>query len=124
MNKRQYNNILAYLTELTMFTLYINGLKIQKHVRKQVLDNSQTLHRIDRLERTWDRINLNLDMNFNVQVKENLLEEIDCSLTDVANEIIDIRKNEYENKNEILQALSEAINNLNTLKSRISIMVA
>lgn len=123
MNKKNYNNILLYLEEIVMFTLFIKGLKIQKNVREDILDNSKTLHRIDRLEKSWDRINLNLDMNFNATVRDNFLLEIDDSLNDVANEILDIRKNNYDNKNEILSALSDVINNLNTLKDRLNKMI-
>lgn len=123
MNKKNYNNILLYLEEIVMFTLFIKGLKIQKNVREDILDNSKTLHRIDRLEKSWDRINLNLDMNFNATVRDNFLLEIDDSLNDVANEILDIRKNNCDNKNEILSALSDVINNLNTLKDRLNKMI-
>ncbi len=123
MDKRNYNNILAFLEEVTLFSLYLSGIKLQEHVVEKVLDNSDTLHRIDRIEKTWDRINLNLDYNFNATVRDNLLEEIDASLNDVAKDYIEIKKYDYENKDVILMALSESTNKLNTLKNRLQMMI-
>lgn len=123
MNKRNYNNILAFLEEVTLFSLHLSGIKLQEHVVEKVLDNSDTLHRIDRIEKTWDRINLNLDYNFNATVRDNLLEEIDASLNDVAKDYIEIKKHDYENKDVILMALSESTNKLNTLKNRLQMMI-
>jgi hypothetical protein len=123
MNKRNYNNILAFLEEVTLFSLHLNGIKLQEHVVEKVLDNSDTLHRIDRIEKTWDRINLNLDYNFNATVRDNLLEEIDASLNDVAKDYMEIKKYNYENKDVILTALSESTNKLNTLKNRLQMMI-
>ena len=123
MNKRNYNNILVFLEEVTLFSLHLSGIKLQKHVVEKVLDNSDTLHRIDRIEKTWDRINLNLDYNFNATVRDNLLEEIDASLNDVAKDYMEIKKYNYENKDVILMALSESTNKLNTLKNRLQMMI-
>lgn len=123
MNKRNYNNILAFLEEVTLFSLHLSGMKLQEHVIEKVLDNSDTLHRIDRIEKTWDRINLNLDYNFNATVRDNLLEEIDASLNDVAKDYIEIKEHDYENKDVILMALSESTNKLNTLKNRLQMMI-
>ena len=123
MDKRNYNNILAFLEEVTLFSLHLSGIKLQEHVVEKVLDNSDTLHRIDRIEKTWDRINLNLDYNFNATVRDNLLEEIDASLNDVAKDYIEIKKYDYENKDVILMALSESTNKLNTLKNRLQMMI-
>ena len=123
MNKRNYNNILAFLEEVTLFSLHLSGIKLQEHVVEKVLDNSDTLHRIDRIEKTWDRINLNLDYNFNATVRDNLLEEIDASLNDIAKDYIEIKKHDYENKDVILRALSESTNKLNTLKNRLQMMI-
>lgn len=123
MDKRNYNNILAFLEEITLFSLHLSGIKLQEHVVEKVLDNSDTLHRIDRIEKTWDRINLNLDYNFNATVRDNLLEEIDSSLNDVAKDYIEIKKHDYENKDVILMALSESTNKLNTLKNRLQMMI-
>jgi len=123
MDKRNYNNILAFLEEVTLFSLHLSGIKLQEHVVEKVLDNSDTLHRIDKIEKTWDRINLNLDYNFNATVRDNLLEEIDASLNDVAKDYIEIKKYDYENKDVILMALSESTNKLNTLKNRLQMMI-
>ena len=123
MDKRNYNNILAFLEEVNLFSLHLSGIKLQEHVVEKVLDNSDTLHRIDRIEKTWDRINLNLDYNFNATVRDNLLEEIDASLNDVAKDYIEIKKYDYENKDVILMALSESTNKLNTLKNRLQMMI-
>ena len=123
MDKRNYNNILAFLEEITIFSLHLNGIKLQEHVVEKVLDNSSTLHRIERLEKTWDRINLNLDYNFNSKVRDNLLEEVDGCLTDVAKDYIEVTNHKYENKDEILRILSELTNKLNTLKNRLQIMM-
>lgn len=123
MDKRNYNNILAFLEEVTLFSLHLSGIKLQEHVVEKLLDNSDTLHRIDRIEKTWDRINLNLDYNFNATVRDNLLEEIDSSLNDVAKDYIEIKKHDYENKDVILMALSESTNKLNTLKNRLQMMI-
>ena len=123
MDKRNYNNILAFLEEVTLFGLHLSGIKLQEHVVEKVLDNSDTLHRIDRIEKTWDRINLNLDYNFNATVRDNLLEEIDSSLNDVAKDYMEIKKYDYENKDVILMALSESTNKLNILKNRLQIMI-
>jgi hypothetical protein len=123
MDKRNYNNILAFLEEITLFSLHLSGIKLQEHVVEKVLDNSDTLHRIDRIEKTWDRINLNLDYNFNATVRDNLLEEIDASLNDVAKDYIEIKKHDYENKDVILMTLSESTNKLITLKNRLQMMI-
>lgn len=123
MNKQNYNNILAFLEEVTLFSLHLSGIKLQEHVVEKILDNSDTLHRIDRIEKTWDRINLNLDYNFNATVRDNLLEEIDSSLNDVAKDYMEIKKYNYENKDVILMALSESTNKLNTLKNRLQMMI-
>jgi hypothetical protein len=123
MDKRNYNNILAFLEEVTLFSLHLSGIKLQEHVVEKVLDNSDTLHRIDRIEKTWDRINLNLDYNFNATVRDNLLEEIDASLNDVAKDYIEIKKHDYENKDVILMTLSESTNKLITLKNRLQHMI-
>lgn len=123
MNKQNYNNILAFLEEVTLFSLHLSGIKLQEHVIEKVLDNSDTLHRIDRIEKTWDKINLNLDYNFNATVRDNLLEEIDSSLNDVAKDYMEIKKHDYENKDVILMALSESTNKLNTLKNRLQMMI-
>lgn len=123
MDKRNYNNILAFLEEVTLFSLHLSGMKLQEHVVEKVLDNSDTLHRIDRIEKTWDRINLNLDYNFNATVRDNLLEEIDASLNDVAKDYIEIKEHDYENKDVILMALSESTDKLNTLKNRLQMMI-
>ena len=123
MDKRNYNNILAFLEEVTLFSLHLSGIKLQEHVIEKVLDNSDTLHRINRIEKTWDRINLNLDYNFNATVRDNLLEEIDASLNDVAKDYMEIKKYNYENKDVILTALSESTNKLNTLKNRLQMMI-
>ena len=123
MDKRNYNNILAFLEEVTLFSLHLSGIKLQKHVVEKVLDNSDTLHRIDRIEKTWDRINLNLDYNFNATVRDNLLEEIDASLNDVAKDYMEIKKYNYENKDVILMALSESTNKLKKLKNRLQMMI-
>ena len=123
MNKRKNKNILAFLEEVTLFSLHLSGIKLQEHVVEKVLDNSDTLHRIDRIEKTWDRINLNLDYNFNATVRDNLLEEINASLNDVAKDYIEIKKHDYENKDVILMALSESTNKLNTLKNRLQMMI-
>ena len=123
MDKRNYNNILAFLEEVTLFSLHLSGIKLQEHVVEKVLDNSDTLHRIDRIEKTWDRINLNLDYNFNATVRDNLLEEIDASLNDVAKDYMEIKKYDYENKDVILMTLSESTNKLNTLKNRLQMMI-
>ena len=122
-NKINYNNIVAYLQEITMFSLHLDGLKLQQHVREQVLNNSATLNRIDRLQKTWDRINLNIDLNFNATVRNNLLVEIDKSLDDVAKDFNEVSNHLYENKEEILVALSNATNHLNELKDRLQTMV-
>lgn len=123
MDKRNYNNILAFLEEVTLFSLHLSGIKLQEHVIEKVLDNSDTLRRINRIEKTWDRINLNLDYNFNATVRDNLLEEIDASLNDVAKDYMEIKKYNYENKDVILTALSESTNKLNTLKNRLQMMI-
>lgn len=122
-DKINYNNIVAYLQEITMFSLHLDGLKLQQHVREQVLNNSATLNRIERLQKTWDRINLNLDLNFNATVRDNLLAEVDKSLNDVAKDFNEVSNHPYENKEEILVALSNATNHLNELKDRLQTMV-
>ena len=43
-DKSNYNNIVAYLQEITMFSLHLDGLKLQQHIREQVLNNSATLN--------------------------------------------------------------------------------
>lgn len=121
-DKSNYNNIVAYLQEITMFSLHLDGLKLQQHVREQVLNNSATLNRIERLQKTWDRINLNLDLNFNATVRDNLLAEVDKSLNDVAKDFNEVSSHTYDNKEEILDALSNATNHLNELKSRLQTM--
>lgn len=121
-DKSNYNNIVAYLQEITMFSLHLDGLKLQQHVKEQVLNNSATLNRIDRLQKTWGRINLNLDLNFNATVRDNLLAEVDKSLNDVAKDFNEVSNHPYENKDEILAALSNATNHLNELKGRLQIM--
>lgn len=121
-DKSNYNNIVAYLQEITMFSLHLDGLKLQQHVREQVLNNSATLNRIERLQKTWDRINLNLDLNFNATVRDNLLAEVDTSLNDVAKDFNEVSNHPYENKEEILVALSNATNHLNELKDRLQTM--
>ena len=123
MDKRNYNNILAFLEEVTLFSLHLSGMKLQEHVVEKVLDNSDTLTRIKYLEMSWNRINLNLDYNFNATVRDNLLEEIDASLNDVAKDYMEIKKHDYENKDMILMALSESTNKLNTLKNRLQMMI-
>lgn len=122
-DKINYNNIVAYLQEITMFSLHLDGLKLQQHVREQVLNNSATLNRIERLQKTWDRISLNLDLNFNATVRDNLLAEVDKSLNDVAKDFNEVSNHLYENKEEILVALSNATNHLNELKDRLQTMV-
>ena len=122
-DKINYNNIVAYLQEITMFSLHLDGLKLQQHVREQVLNNSATLNRIERLQKTWDRINLNLDLNFNATVRDNLLAEVDKSLNDVAKDFNEVSNHPYENMEEILVALSNATNHLNELKDRLQTMV-
>lgn len=122
-DKINYNNIVTYLQEITMFSLHLDGLKLQQHVREQVLNNSATLNRIERLQKTWDRINLNLDLNFNATVRDNLLAEVDKSLNDVAKDFNEVSNHPYENKEEILVALSNATNHLNELKDRLQTMV-
>jgi DNA repair ATPase RecN len=122
-DKSNYNNIVAYLQEITMFSLHLDGLNLQQHVREQVLNNSATLNRIDRLQKTWDRINLNLDLNFNATVLDNLLAEVDKSLNDVAKDFNEVNNHTYDNKEEILVALSNATNHLNELKDRLQTMV-
>ena len=114
---------MAFLEEITMFSLHLNGLKLQKHVTEKVLDNSDTLHRIRYLEMTWDRINLDFDRNFNAKVRDNLLEMIDSSLTDVANDYTEVTNNNYENKDIILETLSQSTNRLNTLKNGLQQMI-
>ena len=121
-DKINYNNIVAYLQEITMFSLHLDGLKLQQHIREQVLNNSATLNRIERLQKTWDRINLNLDLNFNATVRDNLLAEVDKSLNDVAKDFNEVSNHPYENKEEILVALSNATNHLNELKDRLQTM--
>ena len=121
-DKSNYNNIVAYLQEITMFSLHLDGLKLQQHVREQVLNNSATLNRIERLQKTWDRINLNLDLNFNATVRDNLLAEVDKSLNDVAKDFNEVSSHTYDNKEEILDALSNATNHLNELKDRLQTM--
>jgi hypothetical protein len=121
-DKSNYNNIVAYLQEMTMFSVHLDGLKLQQHVREQVLNNSATLNRIDRLQKTWDRINLNLDLNFNATVRNNLLAEVDKSLDDVAKDFNEVSNHPYENKEEILVALSNATNHLNELKDILQTM--
>ena len=121
-DKSNYNNIVAYLQEITMFSLHLDGLKLQQHVREQVLNNSATLNRIERLQKTWDRINLNLDLNFNATVRDNLLAEVDKSLNDVAKDFNEVSSHTYDNREEILDALSNATNHLNELKSRLQTM--
>lgn len=121
-DKINYNNIVAYLQEITMFSLHLDGLKLQQNVREQVLNNSATLNRIERLQKTWDRINLNLDLNFNATVRDNLLAEVDKSLNDVAKDFNEVSNHLYENKEEILVALSNATNHLNELKDRLQTM--
>ena len=122
-DKSNYNNIVAYLQEITMFSLHLDGLKLQQHVRERVLNISATLNRIERLQKTWDRINLNLDLNFNATVRDNLLAEVDKSLNDVAKDFNEVSNHLYENKEEILVALSNATNHLNELKDRLQTMV-
>ena len=122
-DKSNYNNIVAYLQEITMFSLHLDGLKLQQHVREQMLNNSATLNRIERLQKTWDRINLNLDLNFNATVRDNLLAEVDTSLNDVAKDFNEVSSHTYDNKKEILEALSNATNHLNELKDRLQTMV-
>ena len=121
-DKINYNNIVAYLQEITMFSLHLDGLKLQQHVRERVLNISATLNRIERLQKTWDRINLNLDLNFNATVRDNLLAEVDKSLNDVAKDFNEVSNHPYENKEEILVALSNATNHLNELKDRLQTM--
>ena len=123
MDKRNYNNILAFLEEITIFSLHLSGMRLQEHIKEEILDNSATLHRIDRLEKTWDRINLNLDYNFNATVRNNLLSEVDASLNDVAKDYMQVKKYNYENKDIILVTLSESTNKLNTLKHRLQQMI-
>ena len=120
-NKQNYNNIRAFLQEITMFSLHLNGLKIQMHVKEQVLENSDTLNRIVQLQKTWDRINLNL--NFNETVRNNLLIDIDKSLDNVAKDFIEVNTHNYQNKAAIVSALSNASNNLNVLKENVYKMV-
>ena len=122
-DKKNYNYIMAFLTEVSMFGLYLSGLKIQKHIKEQVLNNSETLNKIVRLDKTWERINLNLDLNFNSVVRDNILQEVDKSLNDVAKDFNEVSNHEYENKEEILTALSKATNYLNELKDRLQRMV-
>ena len=57
MDKRNYNNILAFLEEVTLFSLHLSGIKLQEHVVEKVLDNSDTLHRIDRIEKLLSKRN-------------------------------------------------------------------
>ena len=106
MDKRNYNNILAFLEEVTLFSLHLSGMKLQEHVVEKVLDNSDTLTRIKYLEMSWNRINLNLDYNFNATVRDNLLEEIDASLNDVAKDYMEIKKYDYGAESDYFQTFA------------------
>ena len=52
-----------------------------------------------------------------------MLEEVDKSLTDVAKDYMEVKKNNYDNKETILRTLSESTNKLNTLKTRLQQMI-
>ena len=60
--------------------------------------------------------------NLPPQDRDNLLAEVDKSLYDFAKDFNEVSNHPYENKEEILVALSNATNHLNELKDRLQTM--
>ena len=105
-NNKKINNVWVYLIEISIFCIHLDGLMLQKNVRKQVLNNSDTLNRINALEKSWEKIDLNKDLNLKEE-NNNILSETDKSLNNLSDAQIKIIESTFTQKEEILSAISK-----------------
>ena len=117
--KKSNNKLWAYFIDISMFCIHLDGLMLQKNVSEQVLDESDTLNRLNSLEKSWKRIDLSKGLTLTEEEKNNILTEIDKSLTNLSDVQITIKDSTYAAKEEILSGISKNIIHLNELKEKI-----
>lgn len=118
--KDNIRKVYAYLIELNLLSQNLIGKKLIETTKKFELDIEPTINHINRVNKAWEAININLDMHFSEVAKNNLLTDISKAKESIASDIISCRKFEITNKEEILGELSNQLENLNVLENYIS----
>lgn len=119
--KEQANvqNIMAYLIEINLLSqnLLANRLIEAENLK---MDTESVVVHINRINKTWSNISLNLAMNLSEEVKKNLLEDIDSAKNEIAEDLMNKEKfsvgNNVVNAQEILDTLSTQEKRLENLE--------
>ncbi|MCQ2602145.1 MAG: hypothetical protein MJ184_12360 [Treponema sp.] len=112
-------SIMTYLIEINLLsqTILANRLVEAENLK---VDTESVVNHINRINKSWNNISLNLAMNLSEEVKNNLLTDIDIAKNEIAEDLLNKDKfsvgNNVVNGQQILDALSTQEKRLKTLE--------
>lgn len=112
-------SIMTYLIEINLLsqTILANRLVEAENLK---VDTESVVNHINRINKSWNNISLNLAMNLSEEVKNNLLTDIDIAKNEIAEDLLNKDKfsvgNNVVNGQQILDTLFTQENRLKTLE--------
>lgn len=112
-------SIMTYLIEINLLsqTILANRLVEAENLK---VDTESVVNHINRINKSWNNISVNLAMNLSEEVKNNLLTDIDIAKNEIAEDLLNKDKfsvgNNVVNGQQILDALSTQEKRLKTLE--------
>lgn len=118
--KSNIQSIYNYLIELNLLSQNLIGNKLIEATQSFELDISPTIKHINRVNKAWENISLNFEMNLSETVKQNLLLDIEKAKDAVSEDLISCKKFDITNTSDILKELSTQLNRLMDLEDYIN----
>lgn len=112
-------SIMTYLIEINLLsqTILANRLVEAENLK---VDTESVVNHINRINKSWNNISLNLAMNLSEEVKNNLLTDIDIAKNEILEDLLNKDKfsvgNNVVNGQQILDTLSTQEKRLKTLE--------
>lgn len=112
-------SIMTYLIEINLLsqTILANRLVEAENLK---VDTESVVNHINRINKSWNNISLNLAMNLSEEVKNNLLTDIDIAKNEISEDLLNKDKfsvgNNVVNGQQILDALFTQEKRLKTLE--------
>lgn len=112
-------SIMTYLIEINLLsqTILANRLVEAENLK---VDTESVVNHINRINKSWNNISLNLAMNLSEEVKNNLLTDIDIAKNEISEDLLNKDKfsvgNNVVNGQQILDTLFTQEKRLKTLE--------
>ena len=112
-------SIMTYLIEINLLSQNILANRLVEAENLRV-DTESVVNHINRINKSWNNISLNLAMNLSEEVKQNLLTDIEIAKNEIAEDLLNKDKfsvgNNVVNGQEILDTLATQEKRLETLE--------